>query len=206
MIEDKEIESRTPREMRTPTTSASELLCAISQGWADWHNNGDDDYLKIMLSETLDTEITDGDENISLMLGDFDSVKSEGLPDGRLPDMVIAMLIAGACCVEAIKADKSGKRDLAWTFFADAKFWDGKFFGSCSGRCDRKSVISGLARSAALERHKENHQMKEMVMEWMAKNGGNYKSKDAAAEAIASKVVPMKFRTVRNWIKEPPKK
>ena len=56
--------------------------------------------------------------------------------------------------------------------------------------------------AAALKRHHENHQMKADVFDWLESNIHNYKSMDAAAEAIAGKLVPLTFRTVRKWVKE----
>ncbi|MBT2866542.1 hypothetical protein JQK19_04740 [Chromobacterium violaceum] len=63
-----------------------------------------------------------------------------------------------------------------------------------------KKLISTKARRAAIARHAENHSMKAEALEWYEKNMSMFKSKDAAAEQIAGKIVPAKFRTVRTWI------
>jgi hypothetical protein len=63
------------------------------------------------------------------------------------------------------------------------------------------SAISERARTAANARHKENHQMKSEALEWYEKNKNKYRSKDQAAEVIARTVVPVAFRTARDWIK-----
>ena len=63
-------------------------------------------------------------------------------------------------------------------------------------------VKSDAGRTAAAGRHKENHQMKKEVMEWCEENLAKYRSMDAAADAVAGKLVPVKFRTARNWIAE----
>lgn len=56
------------------------------------------------------------------------------------------------------------------------------------------------ARIAAQARHRENHDMKRQVFAWLDENFSNYKSMDGAAEAIAKGVVPVKFRTARDWV------
>ncbi|ATA55196.1 hypothetical protein CKY39_19740 [Variovorax boronicumulans] len=64
------------------------------------------------------------------------------------------------------------------------------------------SARSALARTAAAARHAENRAFKQDVFSWCDKNMGKFKSMDAAAEAIAGKVVSVTFRTARDWIAE----
>lgn len=59
-----------------------------------------------------------------------------------------------------------------------------------------------LAKKGAKARHKENHQTKNFVFTWLDKHMVEYKSMDDAARYISEKVVPMKFRTVRQWLTE----
>jgi hypothetical protein len=61
---------------------------------------------------------------------------------------------------------------------------------------------SRQARQAAHERHRENRDMKRHVWLWCDSNLSGFRSTDAAAEAIAGKIVPVRFRTVRSWISE----
>lgn len=61
---------------------------------------------------------------------------------------------------------------------------------------------TSFAKKGAKARHKENHAAKEDVFKWLDENMQSYKSMDDAALAIAEKVVPMKFRTVRQWLTE----
>lgn len=62
------------------------------------------------------------------------------------------------------------------------------------------SARSALARTAAAARHAENRAFKRDVFAWCDKNMHQFKSMDAAAEAIAGKVVSVAFRTARDWI------
>jgi hypothetical protein len=48
--------------------------------------------------------------------------------------------------------------------------------------------------------------MTRQAMEYFIEHQSEFRSKDAAAEPIAGKVVPVAFRTVRDWLKESPNK
>lgn len=63
-------------------------------------------------------------------------------------------------------------------------------------------AASTKARLKAVKRHAENHSMKKEVFIWLDTNMSKYKSMDSAAEAIAGKVTPIKFRTARDWVGE----
>jgi len=60
---------------------------------------------------------------------------------------------------------------------------------------------SEQARAAANKRHEENHAMRDQVRAHYLENKAKFKSKDAAAEAMAKKLVPLPFRTVRDYLK-----
>ncbi|QQN72073.1 hypothetical protein [Comamonas testosteroni] len=57
-----------------------------------------------------------------------------------------------------------------------------------------------MAKKGADARHKENRDCRADVFKWADKNMKSYKSMDAAALAIAEKLVPQKFRAVRQWL------
>ncbi len=58
------------------------------------------------------------------------------------------------------------------------------------------------ARLAAHARHKENYEMKAQVWEWYSKHRAEFRSLDKAAQAVIGevKLVPVTFRTAREWI------
>ncbi len=64
------------------------------------------------------------------------------------------------------------------------------------------NAVSARQSAAAIKRHQEHHAMKLEVFAWLNLNFHKYRSMDATAEAIAGKLVPLKFRTVRKWVKE----
>ena len=62
------------------------------------------------------------------------------------------------------------------------------------------AVRSALAKSAAQARHTENRSMKTDVFRWLDAHMSQFKSLDAAAEAIAGNIAPVVFRTARTWV------
>jgi len=65
-----------------------------------------------------------------------------------------------------------------------------------------KMAISLQNKGNALKRHAENHALKQTAFSWCDANMAKFKSMDSAAEAIAGKLVPVTFRTARDWIGE----
>jgi hypothetical protein len=68
------------------------------------------------------------------------------------------------------------------------------------GELVNQSARSSLARIAANARHAESRSMKAEVFAWLDANMNQFQSMEAAAGAIAGKIVPVKFRTARDWI------
>lgn len=63
-----------------------------------------------------------------------------------------------------------------------------------------KERVSVAASKAAIMRHAENRAMKAQVFAWCDENMTQFQSMDRAAESIAGKLVPVAFRTARDWI------
>lgn len=59
-----------------------------------------------------------------------------------------------------------------------------------------------LAKRAATARHSENRAMKQQVFEWCDTNMADTPSMDTAASQVAGVVVPVAWRTVRDWMTE----
>lgn len=66
----------------------------------------------------------------------------------------------------------------------------------------QKSARTTLARTAASARHSENRAMKQQVFEWCDSNMAQAPSMDTAASRVAGVVVPVAWRTVRDWMTE----
>ena len=60
--------------------------------------------------------------------------------------------------------------------------------------------LQNAAEARATPRHKENRQVRGEAVAWYEAHRDQFSSKDAAAQAM-TKVFPMKFTTLRKWIK-----
>lgn len=65
-----------------------------------------------------------------------------------------------------------------------------------------EAARSALGKSGALMRHAENRALKQHVFEWCERNMASARSMDAAASLVAGIVVPVAWRTVRDWMTE----
>ena len=123
-------------------------------------------------------------------------------PDDIKPLGILqAVFVSCAYACQAMKAQKDDDLNLAWQYTSRCKYWLGIVVGTWSLRSIQEAPATELARMGAEARHRENRDMKAQVLEWYRANAGSIGSKDAAAEAIAGKLVPVKFRTVRDWLK-----
>lgn len=165
-------------------------------------------FLIVQLSELCDeTEYIGGGEAfirdyLDPMYNDEDLDADElaaGFHSGAPVDL--AIIVAAAYCVHAIRAGKSGDLMGGWSYVQDASMW---FGGACAEvRISRGyDAFSKLrAKRAAEARHAENYEIRDRIHEWWKSNHGNYKSMDKAAEALI-RVEPVAFRTARKHIGE----
>lgn len=102
--------------------------------------------------------------------------------------------------IDAMKADKDGEPLEAWRLLSSANYWLGATLGAWSLRKNQPLTVQELAIRGATSRHAEHRAMKSEVFAWMDENSSKYRSLDSAAEAIANKIAPIKFRTARDWI------
>lgn len=122
-----------------------------------------------------------------------------------------AIAHSAAALIAADVADQSiaqGIAGLAETFvmlgLRQVTMAAGACLGLSLGRLAKAGAEarSANAKRAAIASHTENRACKAQVLDWYAANGCNYRSKDAAAAAIIDlKLVPIPFRTVRDWLK-----
>lgn len=66
----------------------------------------------------------------------------------------------------------------------------------------KKSSRIEVSKAGQDKRHAENRAMKHQVFVHLDQEFSKYRSMDQAAEAIAGKLVPVTFRTVREWVAE----
>lgn len=110
-----------------------------------------------------------------------------------MPNHVTAII---ACAVATTIEQENGNENVAWTYAISVRQLaaDMIHLYEYGWQCDALFATRG-----ANARHAENRALKmDAIKAYLA---GNFASKDDAAEAIAGNVVPVKFRTVRDWLK-----
>jgi hypothetical protein len=120
----------------------------------------------------------------------FQPVDDASLSDTER-NQILAYRLAGEDCSRAMEA-------VCWAEHLKALVVRSDEIGEEKAR----ERISVTARAAAIARHAKNRAMKQQAIRYYSENQHKFKSMDAAAEAIAGKIVPLAFRTVRDWIGE----
>jgi hypothetical protein len=117
-------------------------------------------------------------------------------PQHEVQTKAVQVLMVLDTCVGDLASEKYFDA-INWLAFAYHLHIDAVL--ACERVLDR---ATSNARMAASVRHAENRAMKRQVMEWYTQHHSHYPSMDAAAEAVAGKLVPVTFRTARAWIGE----
>lgn len=195
---------QTPIEKRTPKTEAERVICALADIWERWKPDQRVDFRNQVFKEIWDDESATGKAKIEELF------KTEEQTDWTcelyaplLKAAIVqtsAGLVACAFAIQALKAEEGS--DRGWFFVCQARHWLGRLQGIIRGRGMEHEGPSKFALSGARAKNRENNRMKDDVFAWCDANFANYKSMDSAASAIAGKLVPVTFRTVRSWIGE----
>lgn len=109
----------------------------------------------------------------------------------------VTVLVA-AKCVSASKCAIAGHRDEAWDCLVQAMRLTTMMSMAGSMNEGNRNSMAILGSDAA---HRENREMKAQAIAHYRAHIEEYSSKNAAAAAIAGKIVPVTFRTVLFWLK-----
>ncbi len=122
------------------------------------------------------------------------------------PRAPVAAMMAIGYAIDAMKTDTIKKdkiTTMAWHYVTQAFYYLGVTGESLLMLASEETAIENFARKGALASHKENHDMKAQVQEWYAKNKENYKNMSEATDAAYElKLVPVKHRTLYDWIRQ----
>lgn len=113
-----------------------------------------------------------------------------------------AALVAAILCAEAARDTwKDARTNEAWSYAIDGRYWACKAMYEIAelNAASPNGAVVAFAKIGAAARHAENRAMKRDAID--AYMHGDFASKNEAAEYIARKVVPVKFRTARDWLK-----
>jgi hypothetical protein len=113
----------------------------------------------------------------------------------------IAFVAAILCASAAVGTWGEGRVNEAWSYATDARYWGCRAIDAMAEMdpASPNDTVVAFAKLGAAARHAENHAMKRDAIDAFLR--GNFATKDDAAEHIAGKVVPVKFRTLRVWLK-----
>ncbi len=103
---------------------------------------------------------------------------------------------------EADAYEAEGYMELAWHHASMASYYGGVLAGITEGVFGRDRHHRAQASKQMIDgRHAENRDSRATAMAWYDEHRHECGSDDEAAEKLM-KVVPMKFRTIRDWITE----
>jgi hypothetical protein len=136
------------------------------------------------------------------------AIFSDGLPPWTIASVVkqhavkVKGLVQALAVLTLMAVDHSVKSMILGDFPDAGKWhiWAHKFHTETVNISAALAHHSRTAQKGASKRHEENHAMKAEVFSWLDCNFNPKVSKDKTAEAIAGKVVPIRFRAVRSWI------
>ncbi len=194
-------------DIRTPITEAINFLSCIADEWKELFP--DQDFFSEYVDKMWNDDKTSGNNQIEELLkiaNDKEFSIDGGLvtSDVKMLFFLTGLLLAAtAYCIQAMKSE--GNSDIAWSYAIDAGKHYSLYIGSVyininNNDTSFKKVLSELGKLGSDVTHKENRKMKSDVFDFLDKEMHKFKSMDAAAEAIAGIEVPMKFRTVRDWV------
>jgi hypothetical protein len=208
-----EIPDRVPREMRTPITEAGSSLNIAWDFWVQMSGdlmakNPGRDYGEIANSESFfaskifgeawDDPATNGDKSVGEIGLSLDGKRdTESAPFALL--QVMSAIVAYA--VQAMKAEKGGQHEEAWTYAADANYWAGILRSAWA----EKKHGANPAVEMAKRRHAENYALiGDALKYWREKIDPNLSASKAANELIG--VVPLSHKKLAEVVAAEKKK
>jgi len=99
--------------------------------------------------------------------------------------------------LEVDTAQMEGELARAWKIVAEASYYVGVVSGKLESSA--RDPVRENAKRAAQARHAENREIAARIQAWFTENHHRYRSKDAAAEAVA-RIEPVAFTTARKHI------
>jgi hypothetical protein len=180
-----------PRGSRTPTSEAIWTLSVLALHLDELDDSPSEVLFQRVFVYLWNLQELDADA----LLEEAIELAHEGSNNARLSIFVASVALA----VKAIKAEKAGDLNAAWTYAFDAIH--GATVLLCSSREGR---LNTMALRGAHASNAENRQLKADTIAHFLANKETYRSKNQAAQAIAGKVVPLTFRTVLNYLKDQP--
>ncbi|MDR1647774.1 MAG: hypothetical protein LBR88_07055 [Zoogloeaceae bacterium] len=203
-----------PRKMRTPGIYAEEALNvtstvftdAVAKSMADDPNhdygelaNPEKYFKNKIFDKAWDNPETDGDKSLDEIRLFLDGKRD---PDNTSPELLQLMNIVVAYSVQAIKAEKDGRHEEAWTYAVDAQCWGAALQTLWSSI---KEGDENPAVAMATLRHVEHNALKADAIKYWRENIDPNLSAEKAANML-TKVVPLSHKVLAAAVAEAKKK
>ena len=208
-----EIPERVPRELRTPITEAGSALMAAWDFWVEWIGdliadkperdygelaNPDSYFASRIFGEAWEDDSINGDKAAGEIGLSLDGKRD---PEEAPFALLQVMITVVAYAVQAMKAEKSDRRDEAWAYAADACYWAGILRAEWA----RKRCGPSPAVELAKMRHAENYALIEDALKyWREKIDPTISAAKAANELV--RVVPLSHKKLAEVIAAEKKK
>jgi hypothetical protein len=201
-----ETEKSVPRELRTPITEADSAIDIALDVWVGMSlelNNLKDEidtlinlesrFFSEIFGKAWDDPATNGDKSIDeIWLSRIDKRDTEVTYFFQLLEMINVVV---AYAVQAMKAEKGGKHDEAWTYAVDAISFASSLGESWVGKDKNKNPASELAK----KRHTKNQVLiKNVVKYWREKIDPTLSAAKAANKLVD--VVPLSHKKISEII------
>lgn len=165
-----------------PRRVAELVLCELQETWLEMCADAPegqfmDSFISPMLEENVDGDFLENDYR--------NATAAEG-PEEKIPFSFAAILISCAYAMQAVKAEKSGQTNVAWSYAADARRWAGLSLGDRVGAERVKAERSRFGKSGGTARSDTFVPARERARELALQK--NYKSRKNAIEQIAPQV------------------
>ena len=179
-----------PRHLRRPAITALDVVAEADDWCCQYDEKDAGDFANFIFAPIYQT-----DEDYFSLMENLDSLCVEDTDPAYCLLMRVAIL-----CTEAIRADKLGDLNLAWTYAVDASTLMGEIKGAYGAVKSEFDAIKNQARKGADGRHAGNRADKEKVFAWCNENMQRFSSMEDAAADIAGTFIPQKFGAVRRWM------
>jgi hypothetical protein len=196
----------------SPGISCAAIIVNTEKIWdAIANDDGRGKFKNILLHSLIKSDVTG--ESL-----ERDFLESAVNKNGMINNLELKVIcIACAYALQRIKANNTlNMQQDGWRYTGKAAYWLGVVEHEMNYRLFRKSngttsgielptikqVMSELSKKGLDIRHKENRASREEVLRYYKEHINEYRSKNQAAEAIAGKIVPFPFETMRGWLKE----
>ncbi|RAS17581.1 hypothetical protein DFO50_103192 [Microvirgula sp. AG722] len=208
-----EVTESMPREMRTPITEAGSALSCANDFWVELSRDLMTDHPGLDFGEFespesfFDSNIfgdawidpaTNGDKSVDEIGLSLDGERDpENAPFALL--QVMSTIVAYA--VQAMKAEKNNKRDEAWTYASDARYWAGILQAAWGGKKHGTNPAAELAR----RRHAGNYALVADALKYWREEIDPTISASKAADKLV-RVVPLSHKKLAEVIAAEKKK